>query len=185
MIINAAHPSTFTREMIHNPLQREKSAYIHELISPQAEALLSKNNYQYLCDKIMVSANKGAFSDTTISSYRQVWQQPGAVNGMLQYYRAMPQLAAVSNISNSSQNLPETNSPVKNTTEMKIPNIRIDVPTLILWGEQDQAFVNENLNDIENYVPDCKVERFPNASHWLMHEKSSEINKAIADFIKF
>lgn len=184
VILNAAHPSTFTREMINNPQQREKSAYIHELISPQAETLLSKNNYQYLREKIMVSAKKGTFSDQTMSAYKGAWQQPGAVNGMLQYYRAMPQLAAVNNISNSSQNLPETKSPVKNTTEMKVPNIRINVPTLILWGEQDQAFVNENLDDIEDYVPNCKIKRFSDASHWLMHEKSPEINVAMTKFIE-
>jgi hypothetical protein len=44
--------------------------------------------------------------------------------------------------------------PVKSTTEMKVPNIRLNVPTLILWGEYDQTFVNENLNDIAQYVPD-------------------------------
>jgi len=66
---------------------------------------------------------------------------------------------------------------------MKIPNIRIHVPTLILWGEDDQAFVNENLNGLENYVPNCTIERLATASHWLMHEKPFEINSAITRFI--
>lgn len=210
VILNAAHPSTFSREMINNPLQREKSAYIHELISPQAETLLSKNNYQYLRDKIMISAKKGTFSDQTMSAYKGAWQQPGAVNGMLQYYRAMPQLAAENHYGNTryentrhkkailkkvlENNIVKANlshssnsgatTPVKNTAEMKIPNIRINVPTLILWGEQDQAFVNENLDDIEHYVPNCKIKRFSDASHWLMHEKSPEINVAITKFIE-
>ena len=66
---------------------------------------------------------------------------------------------------------------------MKIPNIRVHVPTLILWGEQDEAFVVENLDDLEQYVPNCTIKRFQDASHWLMHEKSTEINRAIEDFI--
>lgn len=183
IILNAAHPSTFTREMINNPLQRNKSAYIHELISQQAETILSKNNYQYLSEKMMVSSNPNTFNEKIKLKYQQVWKQPGVINGMLQYYRAMPQLATANKDDHQSRNLTST-GPVRNTTEMKIPNIRVNVPTLILWGEQDQAFVIENLNDIEQYVPDCTIKRFEDASHWLMHEKSPDINHAIDRFIK-
>lgn len=182
VIINAAHPSTFTREMISNPVQRDKSAYIHDLISEDAETLLSKENYQYLSEKMMVSTNPDVFDKNIKEIYRKVWQQPGAINGMLQYYRAMPQLAAVT--SNDKDTNLESTGPIKSTTMMKIPNIRINVPTLILWGEQDQAFVKENLKGVEHYISDCTIERFENASHWLMHEKPIEINNAISRFIK-
>ena len=182
VIINAAHPSTFTREMITNPVQRDKSAYIHDLISDDAETLLSKDNYQYLSEKMMVSSDPNVFCANIKERYRHVWKQPGAINGMLQYYRAMPQLAAVTS-DDKHHNLVST-GPLKNTAKMKIPNIRINVPTLILWGEQDQAFVKENLNGVDAFVPDCTVERFENASHWVIHEKPTEINKAITRFIK-
>ncbi|HBF44987.1 MAG TPA: alpha/beta hydrolase, partial [Shewanella frigidimarina] len=49
---------------------------------------------------------------------------------------------------------------VKQASQLKVPNIRINVPTLILWGEQDLAFVNENLDDIHHYVPNCIIKRF-------------------------
>ena len=182
VIINAAHPSTFTREMITNPVQRAKSTYIHDLIRDDAETLLSKENYQYLSEKMMVCSDQNVFNEKIKETYRQVWRQPGAVKGMLQYYRAMPQLAAVTE--DNKYKDADSAGPVKNTANMKIPNIRINVPTLILWGEQDQAFVKENLNDIEAFVPDCTVDRFENASHWLMHEKPTEINEAITRFIK-
>ena len=182
VIINAAHPSTFTREMITNPVQRAKSAYIHDLIRDDAEPLLSKENYQYLSEKMMVSSDLNVFNEKIKERYRQVWRQPGAVRGMLQYYRAMPQLAAITE--DKQHKDVDSTGPVKNTDKMKIPSIRINVPTLILWGEQDQAFVIENLNGVEAFVPDCTVERFENASHWLMHEKPTEINKAIDLFIK-
>ncbi|MGB2742747.1 MAG: alpha/beta hydrolase [Cognaticolwellia sp.] len=183
IILNAAHPSTFTREMINNPIQREKSTYIHELISPDAEALLCKNNYQYLCEKMSMSSNSRVFNDDKKLEYVNVWQQPGAINGMLQYYRAMPQLA----VNHQATDAPHSKSAtvqVTDLTKMRVPNIRVHVPTLILWGEHDQAFVNENLDDIERYVPHCVVERFNDASHWLTHEKSPEINQAISRFIK-
>jgi pimeloyl-ACP methyl ester carboxylesterase len=183
VIINAAHPSTFTREMINNPLQRDKSAYIHALISRDAQTLLTKNNFQYLSETLMTGHANGANKE----NYTQAWQQPGAINAMLQYYRAMPQLAPLDKAQNQqdNRNTPRTSSsgPVKDAGAMKIPNIVIHLPTLILWGEQDQAFVTENLNGIEQYVPSCTIKRYADASHWLMHEKSDQINQAIADFI--
>jgi len=187
IILNAAHPSTFTREMISNPIQRQKSAYIHDLIRSSAERLLSKDNYHYLSEKMMVSSRTDIFTAQVKEKYRQVWSQKGAVNGMLQYYRAMPQLATVEEkLPNNTKLYNEQSTqtgPVKKTSDIKVPNIRINVPTLILWGEEDQAFVIENLNDIKQYVPNCIVNRFSNTSHWLQHEKSSDVNNAIAAFI--
>jgi pimeloyl-ACP methyl ester carboxylesterase len=187
IILNAAHPSTFTREMINNPAQRKKSAYIHQLISPSGESLLTNNDFQYLIDKIMVSAKADVFTDKIQAQYRQVWRQDGAVNGMLQYYRAMPQLAPNDGISESLETTDKKSlvqmSQIKNTAEITIPNISINHPTLVLWGEQDLAFVNENLDDIDRYVPSCTIKRFPDTSHWLQHERPDEVNSAINTFI--
>lgn len=176
IILNAAHPSTFTREMINNGEQRQKSDYIHELINKDAENLLSKNEFSYLSDKTMVGANDNVFSKDIKRLYKLAWQQEGAINGMLQYYRAMPQLAP-------SVKHQESSGPVVNTNNMTIPEIRINTPTLILWGELDQAFVIENLDGLDTYINDYTIRRFPDASHWLQHEKSPEINKAIEEFI--
>ena len=45
-------------------------------------------------------------------------------------------------------------------------------------------FVKENIDGIEEYVPDVRVKRFPSASHWLQHELPKEVNHEIADFLK-
>ena len=176
VIINAAHPSTFTREMIHNQLQRQKSEYIHSLIAEDGVELLSADDYRYLKDKVLLSAKHGVFDQQALQVYIRAWSQPGAINGMLQYYRAMPQLAP-------STEQTSDNGPVTATQDMHIPNIKITVPTLILWGELDQAFVVETLDGIEEFVANCQIKRFANASHWLQHEKSPEVNHAIDEFI--
>jgi pimeloyl-ACP methyl ester carboxylesterase len=66
---------------------------------------------------------------------------------------------------------------------MKRPNLRISCPTLIVWGEQDQAFVKENIDGVEEYVPDVRIRRFPDASHWLQHELPDEVNLEIEKFL--
>ncbi len=177
VILNAPHPSTFTREIIHNPLQRDKSRYIHELIADDAPVLLAKNNCQYLSDKIFAQLSTCQQNEEVRQGYLNAWQQPGAINAMMQYYRAMPQLAPLENTDKKSA------GPITKITEMKIPTIRVEVPTLVLWGDKDQAFVVDTLNNINAYVPNCQIQRFKDASHWLQHEKSLEINQAIAKFI--
>ncbi|WP_310734272.1 alpha/beta hydrolase [Shewanella sp. SG44-2] len=144
----------------------------------------------------MVSTNPSVFTADVKARYKQVWGQQGAINGMLQYYRAMPQLAendtdnqrskatAASSLDTSAtQDGTTKSSPVKQASQLKVPNIRINVPTLILWGEQDLAFVNENLDDIHHYVPNCIIKRFQDTSHWLQHERPDEVNVAINNFI--
>ena len=177
VILNAAHPSVFTREMINNPEQRQKSEYIHELIAADGVDRLSENNHQYLKDKIFGGMRNGTLSELQRQTYQAVWSVPGAVNGMLQYYRAMPQLAP------SEAPSRESSEQVTDTAQMKIPNIRITCPTLILWGEQDQAFVVENIEGLEEYVPDLRIKRFPSASHWLQHELPNEVNHEIHEFL--
>ena len=177
VILNAAHPSTFTREMMHNPEQRQRSEYIHELIAADGVERLSLNHHQFLKDKIFIGMREGTLNATQRQTYQQVWAQPGAVNGMLQYYRAMPQLAPSEKITR------DKGEQVVAPSQMKIPNIRINCPTLILWGEQDQAFVKENLDGVEEYVPDVRIKRFPDASHWLQHELPDAVNREIEGFL--
>lgn len=181
VILNAAHPSAFTREMINNPEQRKKSNYIHELIAEDAIDKLLANECEYLFDKVLSTMQNTILTEQKKADYLQLWRQSGSLNGMLQYYRAMPQLAPLE-VTDSELN-DDISGPVVDIAEMSIPNIKINVPTLILWGEQDQAFVQENLLGLESYIPDCNIKRFPQASHWLQHEFPNEVNHEISMFL--
>ena len=178
VILNAAHPSTFTREMINNPEQRKKSAYIHQLISPDAEQLLSANDFAFLREMLFEQIQGIPLSAEWKKAYLEAWQQPGALQGMLNYYLSMPQLAP-----DEAKDIREEER-VTTIAEMKIPNIRIKLPTLILWGEQDEAFVTNILEGIEHYVVDCEIVRFSQASHWLHHEQADRVNNKIESFLE-
>lgn len=178
VILNAAHPSTFTREMITNPRQRSKSDYIYQLIADDGVETLECDNYAFLRAMVFDDMKSGQLSERQKQGYLQAWRQPGVVPSMLRYYRSMPQLAA-KDADNGT-----TDGPTMNVKEMKIPDIRITVPTQVLWGELDKAFVPELLDGIEKYVPDISIKRFSHASHWLQHEYPDEVSLAIQDFIK-
>ncbi|MEO5951285.1 MAG: alpha/beta hydrolase, partial [Chloroflexia bacterium] len=99
------------------------------------------------------------FTEEDRAAYREAWSQPGAINGLLNYYRASA-------------------SP---TEAPGLPPVLVS--TLVIWGEADTAMLASNLNGLEDVVPDLKVERIPQGTHWVVHEEGEQITNAIRTFI--
>lgn len=169
IIINAAHPSTFTREMFTNVQQREKSDYIHQLVSDSAQQTLSQDNFAFLRAMLRDSQGNSVLEQSVLADYCIAWRKAGAIKAMLEYYRQMPQL-----VPRGAGDVPK---------HFTIPNIRVAIPTLVLWGEQDNAFVPQLLDELDEYVVQLQVVRFAKASHWLHHEYPQQVNAAIRQFI--
>lgn len=60
----------------------------------------------------------------------------------------------------------------------------MDVSTLVIWGEKDQALMKSNLDGLEDYIPDLTIKRIPESSHWVIHEYPELVNKYLKEFIK-
>jgi pimeloyl-ACP methyl ester carboxylesterase len=69
---------------------------------------------------------------------------------------------------------------------MDLPHemFEVKVPTLVIWGEQDQALLTGNLDGLEDYVADLTVKRIPDATHWVVHEQPELVNSLIRHFIR-
>jgi pimeloyl-ACP methyl ester carboxylesterase len=61
--------------------------------------------------------------------------------------------------------------------------LEVKVPTLVIWGEQDQALLTGNLEGLGEYVSDLTIKRIPDGSHWVSHEQPDLINSLIREFI--
>jgi len=59
----------------------------------------------------------------------------------------------------------------------------VKMSTLVIWGEKDPYLLSANLNGLEKYVPNLKIERIPDATHWVVHEKPERVNRLIRDFV--
>jgi epoxide hydrolase 4 len=161
VIINAPHPGVFARELQSNPAQQQASGYMQALRDPQAEQLLSANNFAGLDRALFGGAVRpDVFTAADREAYHTAWSQLGALTGAVNYYRAVG-LAA----------LPPAQALV------------VQVPTMVLWGEQDRALLTGNLNGLEALVPDLRIQRFPEAGHWIVHEEPDAVNDAIRAFI--
>ena len=161
VIINAPHPTVFGRELRDNPAQQQASQYMLMFRSPAAEATLSANNYAALVNAVGVN---GEDKDR----YIEAWAQPGALTGGLNYYRA-------------AQIGPPR--PGDGPPDLTSQPLMVRVPTLVIWGEKDTALLTGNLDGLDKYVPDLTVRRIPDATHWVVREKSPEVNRVIREYL--
>ena len=105
----------------------------------------------------------GAFSPDEIEAYRDAFLRPGAATAAINYYRAAFR------------------------TGTRIPGLRrsLDgVPTLVLWGEGDRYLGPELLDGLEALVPDLRLVRIPDASHWLPADAVERVNAELIAFLK-
>ena len=52
----------------------------------------------------------------------------------------------------------------------------VEIPTLILWGEEDAALEKSLVPGTERFVPDLMVRFLPNVSHWVQQEAPETVN---------
>jgi pimeloyl-ACP methyl ester carboxylesterase len=58
----------------------------------------------------------------------------------------------------------------------------IEAPTLVIWGDRD-AYLGQTLAEPhEEDVPNLRVERLPEASHWVHHDEAERVNQLLIDF---
>jgi len=179
IIINAPHPGIFARLLATEPAQQEASEYMVMFRSPNAESILSANNYGLLVENVIEPLVKsGAFTEADKAAYLEAWSQAGALTGGLNYYRA-------------NHLSPLARSQVADDVSVSANHFGVDptrmvvkVPTLVIWGEKDTALIARNLDGLDELVPELTVKRVPDGSHWVIHEKPNEVNRYIREFVQ-
>jgi pimeloyl-ACP methyl ester carboxylesterase len=175
VIINAPHLGIFARLLSRHPGQQRASQYIRMFRTPEAEQILSSNNYAALLNAIQTEATN--FSDEDREMYIRAWSQEGALTGGLNYYRAAPfEPPAPEDKSGPSED--------DMIEALNLETLEVKVPTLVIWGEKDNALLTANLEGLEEYVPDLIIKRVPDGSHWVVNEKPDLVNSYIRDFIR-
>lgn len=169
VIINAPHPAVFGRLLRSDPDQQKASQYMLMFRSPEAEAKLSADNYAWL-QKAVLRWN--GITEQDRKMYLDAWSQPGALTGGLNYYRA------------NELGPPAPGEAPKAITGLNPAAFVVKVPTLVIWGEKDTALLTSNLDGLDKFVPDLKVERIPDGSHWVIHEQPEKVSKLIRDFLR-
>ena len=175
IIINAPHPAVFQRELLENPGQQQASQYMLMFRAPEAESVISANDYALIVESVLSEGlEKGFFTQEDKKAYLEAWSQPGALTGGLNYYRAA-----------------EAGPPVTEADKGKISafsnafsSFIVKAPTLVIWGEKDPYLLLGNLSGLGDYVPELTIKPIPDGTHWVIHEKPELVNSYIREFIK-
>ena len=170
VILNSPHPALFQRDLVNDAAQIKASAYMNLLRSPRAEALLGENDFARMVKLVGgMGQETDWFTPPLQERYKACWRR--GISGALNYYRASPLFPAT-----------ETEP---GAAAVKLPPelVTVKVPTLVIWGMRDEALLPRQLEGLEEYVADLRVERIEEASHWLVHECPERVNTLIRSFI--
>jgi pimeloyl-ACP methyl ester carboxylesterase len=90
VIANGPHPFTFQKAIIDDPEQRAASQYINKLREPGMEARLAEDGFARLSRMFSGFSATDWMTPAMHQAYREAWGQEGALEGMLNWYRASP-----------------------------------------------------------------------------------------------
>ena len=128
------------------------------------ELLFHLNDYQAI-DSIFVGTaiDKTAFSPTDLEAYKDAAAKRGALTAMLNYYRN-----AFQDLLNDKQQ------------EWDVLNI----PTLMIWGEDDQVLGKELTYGTKKFVNNLQIKYIPQCSHWVQQEQPLLVNQYMREFLE-
>jgi epoxide hydrolase 4 len=174
VIIDAPPPFTWNRDLRESPKQRDAVNYMVEFSkpSPEPEELLAANDFALMDNLIVRIGGRGAqLSDEEREIYHEAWGQPGALRGGLNYYRAARMGGQV-----AAGGVPEEYM-------KKINSQTVEVPTLVIWGENDAALLPSLTRGLGEWVPRLRVQIVKGAGHWVPYERPDEVNALIREFV--
>jgi len=168
IILNVPHPAVMVETVRSSWRQLLKSWYIFFFQIPRIpEWVLSLKDYAGMRGMMLASSNPGSFSAEDLDSYVEAWRQPGALTAMLNWYRAIFR-AALRHLGNGSV-----------TQE-----VRVRVPTLVIWGARDVALSNELVQPSLELCDNARLAYYEDATHWVQHDQADKVTGEIIEFIQ-
>jgi pimeloyl-ACP methyl ester carboxylesterase len=160
-ILNAAHPRKLSQGLHHpGQLRRSWSFYFFDL--PELPETVVRANDWHFFRHFLRDADP-VFTPEDTDRYITAWSRPGAATGMINYYRA------------------SVRTPPKEAEAAIRP---IQAPTLVIWGDSDRYLGADLAEPEHDDVPNLdRVERIPDASHWVHHDAADRVTRLLVDFL--
>jgi pimeloyl-ACP methyl ester carboxylesterase len=162
-LLNAPHPAAFARA-VRRPAQMLRSAYALFFQLPWLpEAVIRARDFRVLRRILRRAAERrGAFTDDDIARYVEAFRRPGALTAALNYYRAAGR-RMLRGVARDGR--------------------RISVPVLVIWGERDPFLGVALTRGLERWMPRVRVERLPDAGHFVQHDAPGRVNELLMEFL--
>lgn len=174
IVANGVHPVCFQKAIFEDPEQRAASQYINRLRADDAEQMLSEDGFRRLARMIDGFSSTKFFNAAMKQAYVKAWSRPGALTAMLNWYRASPIV------------VPEEGATIVGPSILDLPpeNFVVNMPHLVVWGQQDQALRQACLSGLQQFVPDLTIAPVEDAGHWILYERPAQVAEAMRAFLK-
>ena len=163
-VLNLPHPRRMLAGL-RTPAQLRRSWYMFAFQLPWLpERLVASGRWKWLRAGFEHDARPGAYTVTDIERYIHAWSQPGALTGSINYYRAAFRRPPL---------------------RLRAGAARIEVPTLVIWGERDRYLGAELAEPDRRDVPRLAgVVRLPEASHWVAADEPERVNQLLVEHFR-
>jgi epoxide hydrolase 4 len=166
-ILNVPHPDVMAQALQSNWDQMRKSWYILAFQIPGLpEAMLQANDWERAAEILQSSRSPLSFTPDEIEQYRQAWRQKDAMTCMVGWYRAVFRDGVRGVLS-----------------RRRAPPRRVQMPVMILWGEQDVALSKELAQLSIDLCEQGELVFFPTATHWVQHDEAQAVNERLLGFL--
>lgn len=159
-LLNIPHPKVMERTLWRSAKQRRRSPYMFFFQLPWLpERTLKTNDWAYLEKALRHTSRPGTFTDEDLAVYREAWSQPGAITAMLNWYRAAFR---------ARPRWPD--------------NLRVTVPTLLLWGTSDRFLGKEMAQPSLDLCDQGRLVLFDETTHWIALEEAGRVNELLIEW---
>ena len=160
-LLNIPHPVVYRRALRNDRDQRRRARYVLYFQLPWLpERKLRSEQFRALRRMLRRMSREGTFTDADLERYVAAWARPGAVTGMLAWYRAAFR-----------------RPPPRPPTTMVAP------PVKIVWGMDDTALSPALVDPSAALCRDVDVERLSDAGHWVHLDQPEHVHALLLDFL--
>lgn len=159
-ILNAPHPLAMVKG-IDDPIQLLRSSYIFFFRLPVLpELAVGLGDCKLLRELFRRDpVREDAFTEEDIDRYVEAMSRPGAKTATINYYRAAAKYGFTK------------------------PLETIDQDVLVVWGDQDRYLGVDLADPPDDLVPNSKLVRLPDASHWVQADAPEKVDDLLVDFL--
>lgn len=165
VILNVPHPALFGKALRESWRQRARSWYAVFFQIPRLpEMLLGRARARPIAELFARgTSDPRRIPPDVLEAYRANACEPGALRAMLAWYRAAAR--------GGFARMVRRGFPA------------IEIPTLVLWGENDVALGKETTYGTHRYVRDLQLHYLPGASHWVQQDAPERVNDELRRFL--
>lgn len=163
-ILNVPHPDTMLRTLRKSPKQLLHSWYMFFFQIPWLPERLAGRMGRRFLETAYRDARPGAFTAEDLArAEAALLDSPGGLKGPIDYYRAALR-----------------QSPRRAQSQFR----PIPAPVLVIWGVQDRFLTEQMADPDPRWVPDVRVVKLPDASHWVQHDEPERVSTLLVEHFR-